>query len=72
MNISIQKPGKNVAGASGTPCDTTEAMQMQNTHAGLSDILDQSLTGICLFDAQTLRFHYLNKGAQRNLGYDME
>ncbi len=40
--------------------------------ARLSDILDQSLTEICLFDAQTLHFHYLNKGARRNLGYDMD
>lgn len=63
---------RSVAGASGTPCDTAEAMQIQNARARLSDILDQSLTGICLFDAQTLHFHYSNKGAQRNLGYDMD
>src|SRR5690606_413886 len=63
---------KNVAGASGTPCDTTEAVQIQNAGARLSNILDQSLTGICLFDAETLRFHYLNKGAERNLGYDRD
>jgi PAS domain S-box-containing protein len=47
-------------------------MQIQNAPTRLSDNLDQSLTGICLFDAQTLHFHYLNKGARRNLGYDMD
>lgn len=47
-------------------------MQIQNAHTRLSDNFDQSLTGICLFDAQTLHFHYLNKGARRNLGYDTD
>lgn len=47
-------------------------MQIQNAHTRLSDNFDQSLTGICLFDAQTLHFHYLNKGARHNLGYDTD
>ncbi len=59
-------------GASGAPFGTAEAMQEQNARARFSDILDQSLIEICLFDAQTLHFHYLNKGARRNLGYAMD
>ncbi|SCX50093.1 PAS domain S-box-containing protein [Nitrosospira sp. Nsp1] len=72
MTSSYKGWAKSVAGASGARYDTAGAMQIQNAHARLADILDQSLTEICLFDAQTLHFHYLNKGVRRNLGYDMD
>ncbi|SDA13274.1 twitching motility protein PilJ [Nitrosospira sp. Nsp18] len=72
MIFPYKSRARSVAGASQIPCGTADAMQIQNAYTRLSDNLDQSLTGICLFDAQTLHFHYLNKGARRNLGYDMD
>jgi len=41
-------------------------------HARLLDILDSSLNEIYIFDAETLRFEYVNAGALRNLGYTIE
>lgn len=38
----------------------------------LSSILDKSLNEIYMFDAETLRFTYVNSGACKNLGYSME
>ncbi|SEL50615.1 PAS domain-containing sensor histidine kinase [Nitrosovibrio tenuis] len=35
-------------------------------------VLEQSLTEIYIFDAQTLRFKHVSMGAQRNLGYHRE
>jgi PAS domain S-box-containing protein len=72
MIFPYKSQTRSVAGASEIPYGTADAMQIQNAPTRLSDNLDQSLTGICLFDAQTLHFHYLNKGARRNLGYDMD
>ncbi|SCY44608.1 hypothetical protein SAMN05216420_106129 [Nitrosospira sp. Nl5] len=45
---------------------------MEQAQATTASILEQSLNEIYLFDAQTLRFEYVNSGAQRNLGYDMD
>ena len=44
----------------------------QGTAARLWDILDRSLNEIYVFDAVSLRFHYANAGALRNLGYAPE
>ena len=38
----------------------------------LSDILEYSLNEIFLFDAESLHFVYVNKGARDNLGYTMD
>jgi PAS domain S-box-containing protein len=38
----------------------------------LWDILDRSLNEIYVFDTVSLRFHYVNAGALRNLGYSQE
>jgi PAS domain S-box-containing protein len=38
----------------------------------IARILEQSVNEIYLFDAETLLFEYVNEGARRNLGYDME
>ncbi|HMB44603.1 MAG TPA: PAS domain S-box protein [Candidatus Methanoperedens sp.] len=38
----------------------------------LSSILDKSLNEIYMFDAQTLRFTYVNSGACKNLNYSQE
>jgi PAS domain S-box-containing protein len=44
----------------------------QGTAARLWDILDRSLNEIYVFDTISLRFHYANAGALRNLGYSQE
>ncbi|MDQ3185888.1 MAG: PAS domain S-box protein [Pseudomonadota bacterium] len=52
--------------------DPVELLQTEDAHATTASILEQSLNEIYLFDAQTLRFEYVNSGAQRNLGYNMD
>lgn len=46
--------------------------EAEAAQARLLDILESSLNEIYIFDAETLRFEYVNLGAQRNLGYSME
>ena len=52
--------------------DNTELKQINGIHSRLSAILEQTLNEIYLFDIQSLRFDYVNRCAQRNLGYGME
>ncbi len=52
--------------------DNTELKQINSLHVRLSAILEQSLNEIYLFDTQSLRFDYVNRCAQRNLGYGMK
>ncbi|HEX8873229.1 MAG TPA: PAS domain S-box protein [Nitrosospira sp.] len=49
-----------------------ELGQIDRLQLRLSAILEQSLNEIYLFDPQTLRFNYVNRCAQRNLGYSMD
>lgn len=37
-----------------------------------SDLINRSLNEIYIFNKDTLRFEYVNKGAEKNLGYSME
>ncbi len=46
--------------------------EAEAAQARLLDIIESSLNEIYIFDAETLRFEYVNRGAQRNLGYSME
>src|SRR6185312_9574851 len=52
--------------------DNTELKQINSIHSRLSASLEQTLNEIYLFDIRSLRFDYVNRCAQRNLGYDME
>lgn len=69
-------PIKNLAGRiaciSEAARETGEFTQIENACTGVDGILEQSLNEIYLFDAQTLRFEYVNSGAQRNLGHNMD
>jgi PAS domain S-box-containing protein len=47
-------------------------MRSGDAHGRTHRILEQSLNEIYLFDAQTLRFEYVNRSALCNLGYDMD
>ena len=52
--------------------NNAELKQIDSLHSRLSAILEQSLNEIYLFNTQTLRFAYVNRCAQRNLGYSMD
>lgn len=52
--------------------ETVEPLHIESEHIGIASILEQSLNEIYLFDTQTLRFEYVSKCAQRNLGYSMD
>ncbi|MEO7559866.1 MAG: PAS domain S-box protein [Nitrosospira sp.] len=69
-------PIKNLAGriaciSKATP-EACEFTQIENACTRVDGILEQSLNEIYLFDAQTLRFEYVNSAAQRNLGHNMD
>jgi PAS domain S-box-containing protein len=51
--------------------DISERKRMEERATWLSRILDDSHDEVYVFDAETLRFVQVNKGAQRNLGYTM-
>ncbi|MEK6752792.1 MAG: PAS domain S-box protein [Chloroflexota bacterium] len=52
--------------------DITEHKQAEVERAQLLNVLESSLNEIYIFDAETLRFQYVNQGALRNLGYTRE
>lgn len=49
-----------------------EPPQTEKTYFRIASILEQSLNEVYLFDAQTLRFEYVNRCARRNLGHSMD
>jgi PAS domain S-box-containing protein len=55
----------------GTVQDVTELKQAEEVSARLGRILDDSSNEIYVFDAETLRFVQVNRGARENLGYTM-
>ncbi len=52
--------------------DNNELKQINGAESRLSAILEQTLNEIYLFDIQSLHFDYVNRSAQRNLGYSMD
>jgi PAS domain S-box-containing protein len=52
--------------------EAAEPPKTENAYFRIASILDQSLNEFYLFDAQTLRFEYVNRSAQRNLGRSMD
>lgn len=52
--------------------DITENKRIEEDRNRLAIILEQSLNEIYIFDTETLLFDYVNKSAQRNLGYTQE
>ncbi|MHB1140389.1 MAG: EAL domain-containing protein [Sulfuricaulis sp.] len=58
--------------STGTVQDITERKRGEEMVARLGRVLDSSSNEIYVFDAATLRFVQVNKGARRNLGYSME
>ncbi|MGH8684610.1 MAG: PAS domain S-box protein, partial [Nitrosospira sp.] len=72
MISSIQNHAEGIAGGPEITQDSAGLLQIEQVHATTASILEQSLNEIYLFDTQTLRFEYVNSGAQRNLDYDMD
>ncbi len=52
--------------------DQTQERSVQRERALLNYTIATSLNEIYLFDAQTLRFRFVNEGAMKNLGYSMD
>jgi PAS domain S-box-containing protein len=52
--------------------DITERKQVTAREQLLGTVLERSLNEIYIFDAETLRFVQVNRGARENLGYSME
>jgi PAS domain S-box-containing protein len=52
--------------------DITERKKAEEEINNFLDIIDLSLNEIYMFDQQTLKFIYINKGALNNLGYTLE
>jgi PAS domain S-box-containing protein len=61
-----------VIGLSGTIQDITARKQTEAAASRLLSVLEASLNEIYIFDADTLRFEYVNECALRNLGYAMD
>jgi len=52
--------------------DVTERKRAEAERATLQDMIERSRNELYVFDAETLRFQYVNGGALRNLGYSLE
>lgn len=56
----------------GSDTDISEQKQAEADRDRLLSFLDASLSEVYVFDATSLRFVYANRGAIRNVGYDLE
>lgn len=54
-----------------TVIDTTHKNKLENELLMLGKIIDNSMNEVYMFDADTLRFSYLNKSAEDNIGYTL-
>jgi PAS domain S-box-containing protein len=62
----------NVVGTVVSFVDVTERKRSQAQNERLGKALDESANEIYMFDAETLHFTQVNRGARENLGYSME
>lgn len=52
--------------------DVTERKKIEEEKTRFQETLENSLNEIYMFDSETFKFNYVNKGAQQNLGYTKE
>ncbi len=52
--------------------DVTERKRLERMETRFGRMLETSLNEIYIFDAETLRFIQVNRGAQQNMGYSMD
>lgn len=62
----------NPTGIIGVSRDITKQKKAEKEIQRLSNIVEQSLNEIYIFDAKTLMFTYINQAARNNLGYSFE
>lgn len=72
LSSSIFYTSKGEARTSMVIRDITERKKNEHERDKLLNILDSSLNEIYIFDADTLKFKYLNRGALNNLGYSID
>ncbi len=83
----VSKHGKNISVEGSIRCkfeegvpknitcflhDVTHQRRMEEERLKLLKILEESLNEIYVFDAETLKFQYVNEAARQNLGYETE
>lgn len=56
----------------GTTQNITEQVELQKHNRELANLIEQSSNEIYVIDAATLRYHYVNRGASKALGYTPE
>lgn len=61
-----------ILGIIGVANDITTRWKAERESSRLLNIIDKSFNEIYLFDAETLKFEYINEGAKKNLGYSEE
>jgi PAS domain S-box-containing protein len=64
--------GGTIRGTVVTFADITERRRAEDRVQVFAQVLEESRNEIYLFDARTLRFTQVNRGARENLGYSME
>jgi PAS domain S-box-containing protein len=64
--------GGTIRGTVVTFADVTERRRSEDRAQVFGQVLEESRNEIYLFDAETLRFTRVNRGARENLGYSME
>ncbi|MFT3737385.1 MAG: PAS domain S-box protein [Breznakibacter sp.] len=69
-NIPLRDPQGRTIGTASIGENTTDRKLAEEQKLKFGNILDASLNEIYLFDAETLRFEYVNYGAMKNLGID--
>jgi len=70
-NVKFNSNG-NVAKIFGMVQDVTDLKEAQKISEDISKIVEESLNEIFIFDAETLKFVQVNKGALQNIGYSLE
>jgi len=71
-NVAITDTNGKVTGVASLVEDITERKLLEKQILGLANILESSLNEIYIFDAATLLFINVNKGARKNLGYSYD
>jgi PAS domain S-box-containing protein len=51
--------------------DISDQKSLQEQSESIAKIIDNSLNEVYIFDAETLLFTYINKGAEKNIGYSL-
>ncbi len=70
-DVQLNDKGE-VARIFGSLQDVTEIIEARNISEDISKIVEESLNEIFIFDAESLNFIQVNKGARQNIGYSLK